>query len=333
MEQKFIAPYFATRRTFARLSGAVVLAGMGMRSAHAQAATVKVVAAYPAGGATDALTRLMAENLNRISDKNYIVDNKPGAAGKVALAIAMASKPDGHTLLSTSSTAFSLNPQTHRDPKEWAIPNMEPVAPLGLVDFAFYVAPNFPANSMEEYLTVVRQDPKLGFFGTSGIGGVAHFAGLLIRKAARVSLQDVPFAGGGPQMLSVMGGHTPAGINSIGKPLVQAAEQGKIKILATLGSKRSPFLPKVPTMRELNFPDVVVTDWIGLFAPVGTPSALIAALNAQIAATASQPRFAEALASSMLEPMAASPAECMELIRRDYKRWEPIIRASGVVAD
>ena len=305
---------------------------LGTGQGLAQDRTVRLIVPFAVGGSTDILARALAEQMRRLTGQNYIIDNKPGGAGKVANELALAAKPDGRTLLVNVASNYTLVPHTQKEPSQRSFTTFMPVSALSVLDFALYVRPNISANTLQEYLQLVRKDPQMGFYSTSALGNITHFCGLMLASATKLQLQDVPFQGGGPAILAVISGHVPAGISSVSTPLIQAHNEGRVRILAMMSSKRSRFLPNVPTMTESGLPEMTLSDWIGIFAPPGTPAPMIDSINNLVTEVHKQPSFASALTQIMLEEMMAGPAECAVRLQRDYAVWQPIAKASGFIS-
>lgn len=322
------------RRTMLKQCGAGAATLLGINSPSlAQGKVTRLIVPFAVGGSTDILARELAEQLRRLTGQTYVVDNKPGGAGRVASELALAVKPDGRTLLVNVASNYTLVPHTNKDPADRGFTTFLPVSALSILDFALYVNPSVPANNVSEYLELIKKDPSFGFYSTSGLGNITHFLGLMFAGVTKLTMQDIPFQGGGPALLGVIGGHVPSGIGSVSTPLIQAHNTQRIRALALMSAKRSPFLPDVPTIAESGLPEVTMSDWIGVFAPPGTPQSEIDAFNALVTEVHKQPRFVAALHQIMLEPTIAGPAQCLARLQKEYAIWQPVVKASGFVAD
>ncbi len=322
------------RRTMLKQCGTGAATLLGIHSfSFAQSKVTRLIVPFAVGGSTDILARELAEQLRRLTGQTYVVDNKPGGAGRVASELALAANPDGRTLIVNVASNYTLVPHTNREPADRNFTTFLPVSALSVLDFALYVNPSVPANNVSEYLQLVKKDSSFGFYSTSALGNITHFLGLMFAGVTKLSMQDIPFQGGGPALLGVIGGHVPSGIGSVSTPLIQAHNIRRIRALAIMSATRSPFLPDVPTMAESGVPEVTLSDWIGVFAPPGTPQTAIDSINALVTEVHKQPEFVLALRKIMLEPTIAGPAECLARLRKEFAIWQPVVRASGFVAD
>lgn len=319
------------RRKFVMSGLAGTAAFIGAGRAIAQERLVRLIVPFAVGGSTDIAARALAEHMRRLTGQTYVVENKPGGAGKVGNDLALAARPDGRTLLVNVASNYSLVPHTQKDPAQRAFTNFIPVSALSVLDFALYVRPSVPVKTVAEFIALVRKDPQVGFYSTSAVGNISHFYGIMLASAAKLKMQDVPYQGGGPALLAVIAGHVPAGMGSVSTPLIQAHNDGRVRVLAMMSPKRSPFLSNVPTMTESGLPEIALSDWIGVFAPPGTPAAAVESINALVSEVHRQPEFGAALTQIMLQPLVAGPSECAASLQRDFDIWQPIVKASGFI--
>ncbi|KQP21518.1 tripartite tricarboxylate transporter substrate binding protein [Pseudorhodoferax sp. Leaf267] len=313
------------RRTLL-LAGAASLAG----AARAQGGpAIRIVVGYPAGATSDALARIVAEAMARELGQPVIVENKVGAGGRIGNEFVKNAPADGLTLLMTpvatmSIFASSYAGQLRYDPfKDFA-----PVAHLSNFQVGLGVGPQVPARTLAEYVAWVKTDPaKNGFYGSAATGSLPHFFGVMFAKAAGIELTHVPYKGTADSMQALAGGQI-AALSTVAADLQNLVDAGKARLLAVAGEKRSPAFANVPTFREQGF-DLTALPWYGLFAPAGTPPAAVARLSKAAIAAVSGKAQHDRLLGMGLEPTGEGPERLAAVMKADYERWAPAIRASG----
>jgi tripartite-type tricarboxylate transporter receptor subunit TctC len=262
-----------------------------------------------------------------------IVENKAGAAARVAVDYVKNAEPNGSDILFTPDFPLTVYPHSFRALSYDPIRDLVPVAPVAHSSLTFVVGPAVPASvgSLPDYVRWCKTNQDKALFATTSAGGTPHFVGVMLAAAAKMPMTPIHYRGGAPALQDLIGGHVPASVNPIGEtlPLTNA---GKVRILAVASSQRSKFLPDTPTMRELGY-DVAVDSWLGTFAPAGTPRDVVQALNATIGKAVQSPDLIENLARIGNEPKFESPDQFAMTVRRDMERWGPVVKASGFVAD
>ncbi len=314
------------RRRTLLLAGAAGLAG----AASAQGGPpVRIVVGYPAGATSDALARIVAEAMARELGQPVIVDNKVGAGGRIGNEFVKNAQPDGLTLLMTpvatmSIFASSYAGQLRYDPfKDFA-----PVAHLSNFQVGLGVGMQVPANTLAEYVAWVRSDPaKNGFYGSAATGSLPHFFGVMFAKTAGIELTHVPYKGTADAMAALAGGQI-AALSTVAADLQMLVDAKKARLLAVAGERRSPAFAGVPTFREQGV-DLTALPWYGLFAPAGTPPATVARLSRAAVAAVQAKAQHERLVGMGLEPTGEGPERLAAVMKADYERWAPAIRASG----
>jgi len=300
--------------------------------AQASRAPARMLVGYPPGGAVDVLGRLFAETMSEAVGRPVVVENRPGAVGQIAAEALKAATPDGNTLMVAPDATVVIRPQTLSKPPFDPLADFAPVAHAGDWAFALGIHAGLPVKTLAGYVGWVKADSARASFASSGAGGSTHFFGVLLGQTLRVPLAQVSYKGAGPAILDVVAGHIPATIQPLGTLLPQA-RAGRIAVLAMSGKERSPGAAEVPTFAELGYSLLTVEGWFGIFAPAGTPAGRVAKLNGAFV----QAMRASAVRSKMrnldLEVREMSPAEFASVVRADYARWGPIIRASGFSGD
>lgn len=308
----------------------VVLLSGALSAAQAQA-PVKILVGFPPGGSADTTARLLADKLKDGLGQPFIVDNKPGAGGRVAAEALKASPPDGATLLLAPIGTTIILPLTvsrlSYDPSK----DFSHVSQVASFRFAMAVGPAAPVKTLQEYLAWAKANPSKANFGSPGAGTLPHFFGVMMAKAAGVELTHVAYKGGAPKVNDMVGGHMPAGFDT---PLEYAElhRSGKLRILALTGEGRSAAFPDVPTFREAGV-DVDGTGWFGLHAPAGLPKALLDRYAAATVAAMRQPDIRERLFKLGLEATGTTAEEFARLMEADRARWTPVIKATGFRID
>jgi tripartite-type tricarboxylate transporter receptor subunit TctC len=296
-------------------------------AAQPSRATVRMISGYPPGGNVDILARLFAERLAESSGRPVVVVNRPGAGGQIGLEAVKAAAPDGTTLIVTPDASLVLRPLTMKLPPYDPVNDFAAVAHVGSQDYAFAVGPAIPAKDPREFANWARANPAAANFG-AGQGGATHFIGLLIGQAIGVPLQAIPYNGSGPAVLALMAGQISSTVQPLGTVMSQA-QSGKIRLVATTGTERSPAAPGVPTLAELGYPSLAVTSWFGIFAPARTPPELVSQLNATFVKAMRTESLREKLQGLGLDIKDMTPSQLAELVKTDVQRWTPVIRASG----
>jgi len=299
-------------------------------SAFAQ--TARMLIGYPPGGAVDVLGRLFAETMSEAVGRPVVVENRPGAVGQIAAEALKAAAPDGNTLMVAPDATVIIRPQTLSKPPFDPLADFAPVAHAGNWAFALGTHAGLPVRTLADYLSWVRADSARANFASSGAGGSTHFFGVLLGQTLGVPLAQVSYKGAGPAILDVVAGHVPATVQPLGTLLAQA-KAGKIAVLGMSAKARSPGAPDVPTFSELGYPALTADGWFGIFSPAGTPAETVAKLNGAFVQAMRSSAVRDKMRNLDLEVREMSAPEFAAVVKADYARWGPIIRASGFSGD
>lgn len=312
---------------------ALLVGGGTSASAQFSNKTVRVVVGFPAGGGTDMLARILADKLKTGIAPTALVENRPGGAARIAAEFVKNSEPDGSTMLFTPDFPITVYPFSFRSLSYDPVKDFKPVAPAAKSALVLSVGPAVPdsVKTLADFLSWCKANPEKATFATTAAGGTPHFTGLILSQEAKAAMIPVHYKGGAPALQDLIGGHISSSINPVGEAM-PFAKAGKIRVLAVSSAGRSSFLPDVPTLKESGY-DVVVDVWLGVLVPAKTSDDTVKAFNAAIRDTFAAPDVKEKLAVLGNEPFYQTPAEFAATIRADLKRWEPVIRASGFVAD
>lgn len=319
------------RRNFLAASAAAAATTALPFAASAQSQH-RIIVGFAAGGPGDTLARVVAEHLRR-SLGTVLVENKPGAAGRIAFDALKAAEPDGGTLLNSPSSLLTLTPHAFPAGTYQPLKDVAPVGTLAELDFALVVGPQVQARTMAEFIQFCRANPKLASYGTAGAGTPQHMVGAMLSRSVGIELTHVAYRGGAPALQDVIGGTLPACVTSLGEVMIGAAREGRLRILATTGTRRSSFLPNVPTLSEEGMKGVVASDWTGLLAPARTPPQVLARLDRVVGDMARDPEFKTALARFYMEPLAMDAATYRSRLDAEYAAWGPIVKATGFTMD
>ena len=294
----------------------------------AQDRTVKIVLGYPAGATSDLLTRTIAEHMRGTLGHPVIVENKAGAGGRIANETVKAAAPDGATLMMTPVATMSIFPHSFAGKLRYdPFRDFVPVAHLSDFQLSLGVSGKVPAKTLAEYVALVKQDPKNGYYASAAAGSIPHFLGVMFARTAGIEMTHVPYRGTANVLQALAGGEI-AAATTLAADIGTLVRGGRARLLAVSGAQRDPAFPDVPTFREQGF-DMEGTGWYGLFAPAGTPAADVERLSAAAIAAIKDPGVNKRLTDMGLQPTGYGSAELARIMKADYEKWGPVIRASG----
>ncbi len=296
--------------------------------AVAQDRTLRIILGYPPGASSDLLTRLLAERMRVLLGQNVIVENKPGAGGIVGNETVKAAAPDGATLLLTPVATMAAFPHSHGAALRYdPFRDFEPVAHLTNFQLALLINAEVPAKNVAEYVALVKKDSKMGDYASAAAGSLPHYFGVLFAKSAGLDMTHVPYKGTAPALQALAGGEVKAAMFVLADALT-LVRSGRARVLAVSGARRSDLAAEVPTFRELGF-DIEGNGWYALFAPARTPKDIVERYARAAIEAIRSPEMKARLENMGLEPTGLGPAELAAILRADYDKWGPVIRASG----
>jgi tripartite-type tricarboxylate transporter receptor subunit TctC len=315
-----------TRRYFMLTLAALPFAAAKTGTAHAQsypAKPIRFVVPFPAGGSTDVGARLIAENLSRAFGQQVYVENKSGANGTIGVEEAAKSAPDGYTILVTIDSVAS-NPHvfhTNIDPSK----DLLPVIQVSRQPIVLAVHPSLGVNSLAELIALAKKQPGLPYATGSGLGSPQHMAVQWFAQIAGITLEQVPYRGGGQAINDLLGGHVKLG--SLGStPLMPHYKAGTLRLLAQTSKARSPSLPDVPTYEEAGMKGLVLDQWLGVFAPAGTSADVTNRLNSEINKAIAAPAVRASFLASAQEPVGGTAEQFAGLVREDYAKFGRLVK-------
>lgn len=291
---------------------------------------LRIVVGFPPGGSADGLARLVAEAI-KDDFGSVIVDNKPGAAGLIALRMVKSAKPDGQTVLILPSGPLVLFPHTHKKLDYDPVKDFTPISQIARFQFGVASGPATNVKSIAEMAAKAKTDPKSATYGSPGGGTLPHFMGALFEQSAGIALQHVPFQGGGPANTALLGGHIGYKFDVVSETAALHRD-GKVRIIAVSGATRDPQVPEVPTLREQGIA-MEATAWFAMLAPAGLDTATAARLERAVASGVRRPEVRERMARFGYEVIGSTGAELAAAQRADLARWEKPIKATGVQLD
>ena len=326
------------RHLIKTLGSAAAVAALAPFSRIVQAQTldqVKIYYGFPAGSAGDSVARRVAEKLGGTPytrNPGY-VENKPGAGGRIAVESLKVAPADGSVLTLAPVSALSVYPYIY--PKlSYKPSDVTPVSIGAIMFHGLAVGPMVPASvtTLKDFLAWAKANPDKASYGSPGAGSMPHLLGALLNLRAGTDLKHVPYRGTVPSITDLVGGQVAAAMNPSGDYL-QYMKAGRVRVLATSGKKRSPYLPDVPTFTELGYPDVTSEEWFGFYAPAKTPAATLAAANAAINQALKDKAVIDALALVGLVAHGSTAQEMAADQQAEFERWGPLVKQIGFTAE
>jgi tripartite-type tricarboxylate transporter receptor subunit TctC len=310
----------------------LTLAGLAAAPALAQADAVRILVGFPPGGESDVVARLLADRIGAALGMTVRVENRPGAGGLIAAEALKQAPPDGRTLMIAPTAVTVFAPLTHSRLRFDPTRDFAPVSLVAHFQMAFATGPGSPATTLAEHLAWARTGPTHATYGVPIAGGPTHFLGVTLARDSGVPLAAVPYQGAAPLTNDLLGGQVPAAVTALSQ-LLPHYRAGRLRVLATTGTKRSALTPDVPTFAELGHAALESGGWQAVHTVAGTPRPVVERLSEAIAQAVGAPGVTERLLALGLEPAGSSPDELAARIAADIKRWAPVVKASGLRAD
>ena len=327
----------STRRQFVQSAaafGALSALPLALRAQGFEAP--KIINGFPAGGTADATSRRIGERLGgtAYAKTPAVVENKPGAGGRIACEVVKAANPDGATLLLTPYSCTALYPHIYSKLPYDPFKDFVPVSIAAVMTHALTVGPMVPASvkTLKDFLAWAKADPGKASYGSPAAGSTPHFLAALLGINAGVDLRHAPYRGSAPAVADLVGGNLAATSTPTGDALA-FHRAGKVRILATSGAQRTPFTPDVPTYAEQGFAELTTEEWFGFYAPARTPAGVVTNANAAINAALKEKTVIDALALMGLVARGSTPAEMDKSQRDEHTRWGPLVKKIGFTAD
>jgi tripartite-type tricarboxylate transporter receptor subunit TctC len=297
---------------------------------HAQdwpAKPVKIIVAYPPGGAVDNVGRILAAKLSTSLGQPVVIENKAGAGGLIGADAVAKAAPDGYTFVLGTVSSHAIAPSVHKKMPYDPVADFAPVSLVALTPYFITVNPTVPAKTLAELIAYARANPGKLNFGSSGNGTTPHLAGELFNTMAGVKISHIPYKGSAPMVTDLLGNQVQVAFDNTVIPNVKA---GKLRALAATGTTRLAAMPDVPTAAEAGLPGYEAVGWMGVYGPRGTPPAIVDKMAAEIAAAMSAPDVREKLAAMGFQPATDTPAQFDAYLRAEQAKWAKVAREANV---
>ena len=324
----------AHRPTIMRIAAALALSAVVLPgTAHAQSwptKPIRLLVGFPPGGPTDIVARIVGEKISSQVGQQVVVDNRPGAAGNIAVELLTKANPDGHTLV-YSSNAIALSPGLYEKLGYDPLKDVAPVTEIGAGCLVFVIHPSLPVKTVKEFIDYAKARPGKLNYASSGAGTSTHLAAVLFSQRAGIETQHVPYKGTAPSLVDMIAGRTQFLMGAV-LTAVPHIKDGKLRALAVTGLKRIKSLPDVPTLDEAGMPKFEVTTWQGIFAPAGTPPAVLARVNAEFVKAVHSPELRPKIEQQDMEPTGPSIEAFTASYREQVVRWTKVAKDAGLKA-
>jgi tripartite-type tricarboxylate transporter receptor subunit TctC len=320
-----------TRRTFA-LGAASAATALALPSFAQQRGTTRLVVGFPPGGAADVLARALLEPMKAGLGTQMIVDNRPGAGGRVAAELLRNAPADGSMLLVSPASIITLAPHLYKSVRYELTRDFQPIAPIARLDLGVYAGPGAPDNirTLPELVKWLEANPAKRSCGITGVGSTPHLAALLLGRAAKLDWQTVPYQGDAPAFVALLSGEVPVCVASLAGGM-EHVRAGKLRLLALTSNERSVFMPDVPTLAQAGY-DVVVADRHSLFAPRQTPASVVTAIRAALENALGSRELTEVMQRMSLQRASAVPDFAAQL-KAESEGWERAVKAFNITVE
>jgi tripartite-type tricarboxylate transporter receptor subunit TctC len=326
MQYKLLTPLKSTLMALA-----ICLTGISHADEKFPSRQVTLVVPQAAGGANDAIARVVAQKLSEQWGQSVIVENRPGAGGNVGTAYTAKAKNDGYTLLVNADSAQVINPFLYAKTGFDSVKDFDPVAPLAKAGYVLVANPALPANNVAELIALAKSKPGALSIASAGNGTLNHLIGEMLQKATDIQLQHIPYKAAAAAATDVVGGQVPLSVQSMPSSIA-FIRAGKLKVLGVVNEKRLAALPDSPTIGE-TVPGFGATPWYGMFAPAGTPKNILLQIQNDVAKALDAKDVQDRLATLGCEPFKGTGDQLAQIVKSDLVRWAKIVKDSGAKLD
>lgn len=307
---------------------AVFCSGMAAHAAFPDR-LITIVVGFPAGGSTDVVARLLGQELSERLRQPVVIENMPGATGKIGAMNVMKADPDGYRLLMTAAGPHGTMPALAASMSYDAVKDFTPIVGVAEVPNVIIVNKDFPASNLQELIAIAKKSPGSLNYGSTSLGSSPHMGGELLKKMAGINFVTVPFQGGSPLLTAILGKQIEMGMDNLPSSL-QLIRDGQIKAIAVTTLKRFPGAPEIPTVAESGLVGYDVSGWVGLLGPAGMPPAVVDTINSNVNAILKKPEFVDKLAKIGAVPTGGSPADFRNFITAEIAKWSDLVKANGI---
>ncbi len=291
---------------------------------------VRVIVPFPPGGATDLITRLVAQKLSDNLKQQFFVENRGGAGGLVGSEVAAKAAPDGYTLVMGTSGTHAINFSLYDKPSYDPVKDFTALTRVAVLPNMILVHPSVPASNMRELIAYAKANP--GKLAYASAGNLLYLSGALLTSMAGIDMLHVPFKGAGPQIGAILNNDVQVAITPVFSAL-PVVKSGKVKVLAVTSARRTSAAPEYPTVAESGLPGYDAVSWYGLFTTAGTPADVVSRLSAELRKVLALPEIKDALAKQGAEPASDTPEEFAAIVRADVDKWARIVKQTGAKPD
>lgn len=307
---------------------------LAMAGAHAQTheyptRPIRLLVPFPPGGGADTLARIIAPRLAEAMGQQWVIDNRSGASGNIAVQILARAAPDGHTVLLTLNSVLTMNPLLYRKLGFDVERDLQPLSQISSGLYVLALNPAVPAASVKELIVLAKRKPGSLAFASAGIGSPPHLAAELLKVRAGIDLTHVPYKGAGPSVVATIAGEVQMNFGSVASTMTHA-RAGRLRAIAVSGTTRSKAMPELPTLAETGFPGFDVRSWHAVLVPAGTPPAIVERLHKEVLAAAHSTPVQEAMSRQGMETRTGKPEELAQLIRTETATWREAILAAKI---
>jgi len=322
-------------KTTFRWFAAAVLSVAAVGAAQAQGypnKPVRLIVPYPAGGTTDIIARVAAQQLSERLKQPFVVENKAGANGAIGSVEVARAPADGYTLLMGTASTHGINSAVYKSLPYDAVKDFAPVTIVASTPNIIAVHPSVPAKNLQELLALAKAQPGKLNYGSTSLGGSPHMSAELLKMMAGVDMVHVPYKGAAPMLTDLMGGQVQVGFDNL-PSTINFVRSGRVRAIAVTTPQRWPGAPDIPTVAESGLPGYEVSGWFGLLAPAGTPPAVLATIQQALAEAVKQPDINKQMLELGAQPVANTPDAFAKLVQADVAKWRDVVKTTGVKLD
>ena len=290
---------------------------------------VRLIVAFPPGGSTDIIARLVGQKLGERMRQQVVVDNRGGAGGTIGTELAARASADGYTLTMGTTSTHVIAPAAYPNVKYDPIKDFEPITLVASTPYLLVLHPSVQAKSLKEFVALMKAQPGKLNYASAGAGSTTQIAMEMLKIASGTNIVHIPFKGNGPAGTALMGGEVQALFGSM-PAVLPFAKSGKMRPIAVGTAKRSPALPDVPTVAESGYAGFEVSLWLGFFAPKGTPGPVVKKLYGELTAIAKSPEMKEQFERNGADPLTTTPAELSKLMQAELAKYSKVIKAANI---
>jgi len=290
---------------------------------------IKIVVPYPPGGTTDLLARAIAPRLSERLKQPVVVENRAGAGGVIGAQAVMRSPGDGYTILFATVASHGILPVLQKPAPYDAVKDFAPITLVAYTPNVLLANPTLPVKNVAEMLALAKAKPGTLNFGSTSQGGSPHMSGELLKTTAQIDIQHVPYKGGGPMLIDLIGGQIQLGFDNLPSAIAHV-RSGKVRALAVTTAKRWPGAPEIPTLAEAGVPGYEASAWFGLLAPAATPKPVVELLQRHVAAILRLPEVEKQFFEQGAQPSGNTPDEFARMITGELQKWAKVVAATGV---